>query len=76
MNVKTNRKHAYENYEPEINICHDKVKIIPINIAQYTFYDIYYIGYISRYNTNKFVFENINGNNILLDYKDWKIEYI
>ena len=71
--IKKYRKHKYEDYEPdESNINWDKVKITPI----YNTNDDGYIGYLSRYNTNKFRFEENGEKQEILKYKDWKIEYI
>lgn len=67
---KQYRKHRYEDYEPEVDICHDKVKIS----SKYNL-DDNDVGYISRYDTIRFRFESKLGNKIL-NYKDWNVEYL
>ena len=73
---KQYRKHRFEDYEPdESNANWDKVKIIPKLSTSDNGY-IGYIGYMSRYDSKRFRFEEIGVEQEILNYKDWNIEYV
>ena len=72
--MRANRQHRYDDYEPdESSVCCDKVRITNIHSC-----DNQDVGYMSRYNSRQFRFSRVMcGHKFeILDYKDWKIEYI
>jgi len=72
---KTVRKHNFEDYEPDISICHDFVMITSVNAPLQE-----EIGYMCRNDSNTFRFESIDSENCtdsrLLNYADWSIRYL
>jgi hypothetical protein len=68
------RKHDFNDYEPEVDICYDKVKI-----TSKSNHKTVYFGWKDSYNNTHFKFEYVKDGEYcekILAYENWIVEYL